>query len=61
MVDDIQVGDMAAWRNWTREGWKTRVGRVTRKLTPEVWEVCGNFGVKLINPEACGIRRVEEV
>ena len=60
-MEEIQVGDMATWRNWTSEGWVVRRGRVTRKLTPEVWEVCGNFGVKFINPTACEIRKVEDV
>lgn len=57
---EIAVGDLATWRNWTREGYVTRTGRVTRKLSADVWEVCGYFGVKYINPKACEIRKVEE-
>ena len=59
-MESIEIGDMATWRNWSREGWIKREGRVTRKLTPDTWEVCGLFGVKFINPRACGIKKLAQ-
>ena len=58
-MDKIKVGDMAKWLNYTQYGWRERNGRVTRILTPETWEVCGNFGVLYINPLACAIEKLE--
>ena len=58
-MENIQIGDMAKWLNYTIHGWRERSGRVTRKLSAEVWEVCGNFGVLYINPAACGIEKLE--
>ena len=55
----VNVGDLARWHNYTQTGWVERTGRVTRKLTPEVWEVCGSFGVKYIDPIACGLEKFE--
>ncbi len=56
----IKEGDMAKWVNYTRHGWQERTGRVTRKLTPEVWEVCGNFGVLYIDPISCALEKLTD-
>lgn len=58
---NIETGDLATWRVYVpRDGkWETRNGRVTRKLGPETWEVCGNFGVRFIDPIACEIQKLE--
>jgi hypothetical protein len=56
----IKEGDLCKWLNYTQYGWRERQGRVTRILSKEVWEVCGNFGVLYIDPVACGIERIEQ-